>query len=118
MALVIANPAMSKPEVSLVQALNDYETILPDKDKIQLHSQGAPDVMAALNLATTIDAKNTSHRRQCMGPRLITFLESVQHFSSIVDTFVSSHPEIAALVWGGLKLALLVLISSSVSGYH
>lgn len=118
MALVIANPAMSKPEVSLVQALNDYETILSDEDKIQFHSQGAPDVLAALNLATIIDAKNTSQRRQCMGPRLITFLESVQQFSSIVDTFVSSHPDIAALVWGGLKLALLVLISLSLRSYH
>ena len=118
MALVIANPAISNPGVTLVQALYDFETILSDEDKTQLHSQGAPDVMAALNLATTIDAKNTSHRRQCMGPRLITFLESVQQFSSIVDTFISSHPEIAALVWGGLKLTLLVLISISLEGYH
>ena len=118
MALVIANTAISNTGVTLVQALNDYETILSDEDKIQLHSQGAPDVMAALNLATTIDAKNTSHRRQCMGPRLITFLESVQQFSSIVDTFVSSHPDIAALLWGGLKLTLLVLISISLNGYH
>lgn len=118
MALVIANPAMSSPGVTLVRALIDYETILSDEDKIQLHSQGVPDVMAALNLATAIDAKNTSHRRQCMGPRLITFLESVQQFSSIVDTFVSSHPNIAALVWGGVKLTLLVLISMSLKGYH
>ena len=118
MALVVGNPAMLNPGVTLVQALNDYETILSDEDKIHLHSQGAPDVMAALNLATTIDAKNTSHRRRCMGPRLITFLESVQQFSSIVDTFVSSHPDIAALVWGGLKLTLLVLISMSLKGYH
>ena len=118
MALVIANSAMSNPGVTLVQALNDYEAILSDEDKTQLHSQGAPDVMAALNLATTIDDKNTSHRRQCMGQRMITFLESVQQFSSIVDTFVSSHPEIAALVWGGLKLTLLVRISISLEGYH
>ena len=118
MALVIANPTMSNPGVTLVQALNDYEAILSDEARVQLHSQGVPDVMAALNLATTIDAKNTSHRRQCMGPRLITFLESVQQFSSIIDTFVSSHPDIAALVWGGLKLTLLVLISMSLKGYH
>ena len=118
MALVIANSAMSNPGVTLVQALNDYEAILSDEDKTQLHSQGAPDVMAALNLATAIDAKNTNHRRQCMGPRLITFLESVQRFSSVIDTFVSSHPNIAALVWGGLKLTLLVLISISLEGYY
>ena len=109
---------MSSPATTLVQALNDYETILSGEDKARLHYQGAPDVMAALNLATTIDAKNTSHRRQCMGSRLITFLESVQQFSSIVDTFVSSNPNIAGLVWGGLKLTLLVLISVGLEGYH
>ena len=43
-----------------------------------------------------------------MGPRLITFLESVQQFSGIVDVFVSSNPQMAALVWGGVKFALLV----------
>ena len=118
MALVIASPVTSSPGATLLQALNDYETILSDEDKIQLHSQGAPDVMAALNLATTIDARNSSHRRQCMGQRLITFLESVQQFSSIVDTFVSSHPDIAALIWGGLKLTLLVLISMSLKCHH
>ena len=118
MALVVADSATSYPEATLLQALNDYENALSDEDRMHLHSQGAPDVMAALNLATTIDARNASYRRQCMGQRLITFLESVQQFSSIVDTFVSSHPEIAALVWGGLKLTLLVLLSISFDGYH
>ncbi|KAG9251495.1 uncharacterized protein F5Z01DRAFT_267855 [Emericellopsis atlantica] len=42
--------------------------------------------------------------------RLISVLQSVQAFSSIVDTLVSSKPDIAALVWGSVKLALLVRI--------
>ena len=118
MALVVADSATSYPEATLLQALNDYETALSDEDRLRLHSEGAPDVMAALNLATIIDARNASYRRQCMGPRLITFLESVQQFSSLVDTFVSSHPEIAALVWGGLRMALLVNISVTIGGYN
>ena len=63
MALVIANPAISTTGITLVQALNDYETILSDEDKLQLHSQGAPEVKAALQLATANDAKNTSMGR-------------------------------------------------------
>ena len=108
MAMVLAGAAPLKPEVRLTQALHDYETILSDEDRKQLHSQGLPDAMAAINFTTLIDRQCSRRRSQCMGPRLITFLESIQQFSQVVDTFVSSHPEVAALVWGGVKLALLV----------
>ena len=108
MALVLAGAAPLKPEINLARALNDFEAILSDEDKNQLHSQALPDATAAINLTTLIDKRCNSCRRQCMGPRLITFLESIQQFSKVADTFVSSHPEIAALVWGGVKLTLLV----------
>lgn len=108
MALVLPEAAPLEPDARLTQALNDYETILSDEDRKQLHSQGLPDTMAAINLTTLIDRKCSSRRSQCMGPRLITFLESIQQFSEVVETFVSSRPQVAALVWGGVKLALLV----------
>lgn len=110
MALVLTHAAPLKPEIKLTQALHDYEKILSDEDRSQLHSQGLPDATAAINLTTLIDRKCSSRRSQCMGPRLITFLESIQQFSQVVDVFVSSHPEVAALVWGGVKLALLVIL--------
>ena len=109
MALVLAGAAPLKPEIKLTQALDDYKTILSDEEKIRLRTERMPDIGAALNLTTLIDRECNSRRRQCMGPRLITFLESIQQFVMVVDTFVSSHPEIAALVWGGVKLALLVI---------
>ena len=117
MALMLANAAPLKPEIELTQALHDYEKILSDEDRKQLHSQGLPDATAAINLTTHIDRECSSRRSRCMGPRLITFLESIQQFSQVVDVFVSSHPEVAALVWGGVKLALLVrpLPGSSIS---
>ncbi|KAK5242634.1 hypothetical protein LTR11_011737 [Exophiala xenobiotica] len=39
--------------------------------------------------------------------RLVTFLDALQQFTGIDDTFVSSDPTIAALVWGGVRTALL-----------
>ncbi|KAL8991816.1 MAG: hypothetical protein Q9169_007626 [Polycauliona sp. 2 TL-2023] len=96
------------PELKLAQALDEYEKILTADEKIQLRGQGAPDALAAINFTTTIDRECSNRRRRCMGPRLITFLETVQQFSGVVDTFVSSHPEFAALVWGGVKLTLRV----------
>ena len=107
---MLANAAPLKPEIKLTQALHDYEKILSGEDRSQLHSQGLPDATAAINLTTLIDRNCSSRRTQCMGPRLITFLESIQQFSQVVDVFVSSHPEVAALVWGGVKLALLVIL--------
>ena len=110
MALVPAGSAPLEPEIKLTQALADYEKILSDDDRSQLHNQGIPDAMAAINFTTLIDRECNIRRRRCMGPRLITFLESIQQFSKVVDTFVSSHPEVAALVWGGVKLTLLVIL--------
>ncbi|KAL6717730.1 hypothetical protein ACLMJK_003815 [Lecanora helva] len=108
MALVLGDTTALEPEVKLTFALRDYESILSDADRSKLHSQGPPDATAAINLATQIDRDCSSRRSRCMGPRLITFLESIQQFSQVVETFVSSHPEVAALVWGGVKIALLV----------
>ena len=110
MALMLAKAAPLKPEIELTQALHDYEKILSDEDRSQLRSQGLPDATAAINLTTQIDRKCSSRRSQCVGPRMITFLESIQQFSQVVDVFVSSHPEVAALVWGGVKFALLVIL--------
>lgn len=108
MALALAGAAAMKPEIGLAQALHNYEAILTDEERIQLHSQGVPTANDAINLTTLIDEKTKDNRRHCMGPRLITFLESVQQFPSIMDVFVSSNPQMAALVWGGAKFALLV----------
>lgn len=59
-------------------------------------------------LTKEIDDANAKQRHNCVGVRLFTFLESVQQFSSVVDTFVSSNPSIAALVWGSIKFTFLV----------
>ena len=115
MALMLTNAPPPKPEAELTQVLHDYEKILSDEDRSQLHSQGIPDATAAINLTTLIDRNCSNRRSQCMGPRLITFLESIQQFSQVVDVFVSSHPQVAALVWGGVKLALLVILLSGSS---
>ncbi|KAL8802032.1 MAG: hypothetical protein Q9200_006726 [Gallowayella weberi] len=97
MALIPANNTPLKPDDDLAQAIDDYEKVLSAEERIQLHAQGPPDALAAFNFTTTIDRECNSRGRCCTSPRLITFLESVQHFTGVVDTFVSSHPEFAAL---------------------
>ncbi len=56
---------------------------------------------------------NATRRSRCVSSRLFGILQSVQDFSTIADTFVSSHPEIAALVWGTVKFTILVCVPFS-----
>jgi hypothetical protein len=67
------------------------------------------DATAILAFTAQIDKVNASRRSRCVSSRLFGILQSVQEFSGIADTFVSAHPEIAALVLGSLKVTILVL---------
>ena len=75
MALVVAGNVSREPELNLIQALDEYRQILPDEDRSRLEAEGTPNTMAAISLATVIDADCSTRRRHCMGQRLITFLD-------------------------------------------
>ena len=109
MALVHATVARSQPAITLAVALSEFEAILTDEQKRRFTTSLAPDANATVRLAIEIDHHNASRRGRCLGTRLVKFLESVQQFSDIVGTFVSSSPQIAALVWGGVRLSLLIV---------
>ena len=116
MALALRSAAPLKPRVQLEQALSEFEFVLTEEQKADLHSYRGqlPSATAAMTLTAEIDRDNSRRRTRCVGPRLTTFLESVQQFSTIVDTFVSgSQSVVAGLVWGGVKVALLVRYSLS-----
>ena len=108
MDVVLYDGSQSNPDENLAIALREYESVLSADERLQLRNQGVPDATAAIALTTRIDNESGDGRRHCMGTRLTTMLESAQRFSTVVGMFVSSHPEIAALCWGGIKFALLV----------
>lgn len=62
-----------------------------------------------------LDAENASKSRRSIAPRLCTFLTATQQFAGAVETFVSSNPKTAALIWGGIKTAITV--ASNVASY-
>lgn len=66
--------------------------------------------MAVLTFTAEIDQRNAQRRLRGVASRLYGVLESVRQFTSIIDTYVQAYPQIAALVWGSLKLTLLVCI--------
>ena len=66
-----------------------------------------PGPNSVLQFTAEIDRRNTGKQSRCVAARVQTVLQSVQQFCGVVDTFVSSNPKIAALVWGTFKLSLL-----------
>ncbi|KAI9785686.1 MAG: hypothetical protein M1839_008703 [Geoglossum umbratile] len=100
----------------LRSALRDFQDILsPDQKRDLLAQATVPDAAAVIILTAEIDRENAKRRSRGVATRLFSFLESVQQFSTIVDTFVSSNPSIAALVWGSVKFAILA--ASNFSSY-
>ncbi|KAJ5902812.1 hypothetical protein N7495_003340 [Penicillium taxi] len=104
------------PANSLNKALENFQNILTDEQKRDFQGNTTtPDIGSVIEFVAQIDAKNSSMTRRCVAPRLCTFLEATQQFVGVVDTFVSCNPTIAALVWGGVKTAILT--ASNVASY-
>ncbi|KGO78302.1 hypothetical protein PITC_059150 [Penicillium italicum] len=104
------------PTQSLNAALGNFlNTLTEEQQKDFQKSTTKPDSASVIEFVKDIDARNSSTRRRCVAPRLCAFLEATQQFSGVVETFVSSNPIIAALVWGGVKTAILT--ASNVASY-
>jgi len=94
---------------NLNDALDQFQSTLSQDQKTHLQNiSSIPDANAVITFTMRLDSDNAKRKSRCVASRLHTLLESVQQFSVIVDTFVSSDPRVAALVWGSIKLALLV----------
>lgn len=104
------------PTTALREALIKFEGILTEEQRgLYQVSATKPDVASVIAFVAEIDANNNSTTRRCVAPRLCTFLEATQQFSDVVGTFISSNPQIAALVWGGVKMAILT--ASNITSY-
>ncbi|ERF74130.1 hypothetical protein EPUS_06399 [Endocarpon pusillum Z07020] len=98
----------------LEDALQHFQKTLTAEQKNQLKAINAiPDADAVVSFTTELDNRNAERRSRGVATRLHRFLESIQQFSTIVDTFVSSKPSVAALVWGSIKFALLAAANFS-----
>lgn len=70
--------------------------------------KAVPDAHAVAQFTHQLDQENAKRKSRCVAARISPLLESIQQFAGIVETFVSSNPRIAALVWGSVKLVLQV----------
>lgn len=105
--------AVANPTGSLQTALGEFQSVLSDEDRKRLQRiKNKPEADAAIQFTATLDQENAAQRKgPSISSRLYSVLLCVQQFSNVVDTFVSANPSIAALVWGTVKLTMLVCIN-------
>lgn len=119
MALAVlphTNARVADPTKALKDALESFERSLTDEQRQQYQAISAkPDASSVIAFVAKVDADTSNFTKRCVAPRLCTFLEAIQQFAGVVDTFANSNPQICALVWGGVKTALLA--ASNVASY-
>lgn len=101
--------AARNPPKALKAAIDDFHCILTDEQRSKLSHIGAVrDAETVMIFTAQLDRENQLRKGRSVATRLISVLRSVQAFSTVVDTFVQSNPRIPALVWGSVKLTMLV----------
>jgi hypothetical protein len=104
------------PTLSLVQALTDFKQILTDEETQQFQANATtPGASSIIEFVRIVDENKSKTTMRYMGSRLCTFLDKTHQFAGVADTFVSSNPSIAALVWGSVKMAILT--ANNVASY-
>ncbi|KAK8005007.1 hypothetical protein PG990_011044 [Apiospora arundinis] len=93
----------------LRDAVNDFKDGLTDAERRELEKMRAiPDADSIMVFTAELDSTHRERTGPSYGSRLHTVLSSVGVFCGVVGTFVSSHPEIAALVWGSVSLTMVL----------
>jgi len=112
MALVVASSSAGTPagpRKCLEDAVENFQSILINDQRQNLEGIGAVrDTYTVITFTAQLDYDCRPRKGRSIASRLYSVLQSVQAFATIVDTFVSSHPEIAALVWESIKLTMLI----------
>lgn len=99
------------------EAISDFQTVLNNQERHELGKMKiVPDADYIMVFTAELDSTHRKRRGPSFASRLHTVLTSVGVFCGIVETFVSSHPEIAALVWGSVKLTMTVC--ANVTSYY
>lgn len=103
-------PATADPTTgALSDALKSFQNCLDSEQKAKLEAiKAVPDAQAVAEFTHQLDQENAKRKSRCVAARLSPLLEPIQQFSGVVETFVSSHPQVAALIWSSVKLVLQV----------
>jgi predicted metal-binding protein len=94
---------------NLATAVAEFRQILSSDQTAQLSSfsSDTPTADDIVQLTDDIMKANAGRKSRILASRVQELLRSVQQYCTIVDTYAGPN-QIAALVWGSIKLVLLV----------
>lgn len=96
---------------SLRDSIHDFTDILTADRRYELQNiKSVPGDDAVLIFTAQLDHQNRDRKGRSIASRLYSILKSVRDFSITIETFIS-YPGIGALVWGSLKVTMLVRIA-------
>ncbi|PNP74360.1 hypothetical protein FNYG_12409 [Fusarium nygamai] len=112
-----SNGSSSQPDGSaavtkLKDAVAHFQAMLTDDDRMRLQGlkklpHGAQSIIA---FTAELDKQQDGNRRgKSIASRLTSFLQIIQQFTPVIDTYIQSNPDISALIWGSIKLTFMVL---------
>lgn len=107
-ALVVSSDRPTRLE----NALKAFQKVLTidERKRLQEEMDVSCDAGQVIAFTAGLDAVDRNRRGKSIATRLHSILETVQRFSEVVGIYVSSHPEVAALVWGSVRLAFTVCL--------
>ncbi len=97
----------TSPIVAAVKDFRDTLDLSQQAEPLAIHGAKVSNAMAILAFTAGVDRTNERRKSQCVSSQLQGIYQSVQQFTSIVGTFVSSNQTIAALLWGSVRLTIL-----------
>ncbi|KAG5773051.1 hypothetical protein H9Q73_012286 [Fusarium xylarioides] len=99
------------PVRELEATIAGFQAILTDEDrkKLQQLKTTSHDSQSIITFTAELDFLDKNRRGKSVASRLASFLQTIEQFTPIVDTYIQSNPDIAALIWGSVKLTFLFL---------
>lgn len=98
------------PVEELEGTVAGFQAILTDDDRKKLHQlkTTSHDSQSIIAFTAELDLLDKNRRGKSVASRLSSFLQMIEQFTPIVDTYIQSNPDIAALIWGSIKLTFMV----------
>ncbi|KAF5698545.1 NACHT domain-containing protein [Fusarium globosum] len=116
---VVTSSVPKKGDQILQTAINSFRTVLTPEQLAELDCiQSVPETDAVLVFTAELDLRRQSKKGKSIASRLFPVLQAVHSFTSIIDTFISSNPTIAALVWGSVKMTMTASIMLNAASYY
>ncbi|QGI70367.1 hypothetical protein CEK26_002700 [Fusarium fujikuroi] len=96
----------------LENAVARFQAALTDDDRKRLQDlRNLPhDAQSIIVFTAELDMQQSGKRRgKSIASRLTSFLQIIQQFTPVIDTYIQSNPDISAIIWGSIKLTFMFL---------